>query len=115
MLLDKSYKKIVAKLSVAATTNPCDFVTHYLDNFREQAPVISNNGTVNNGGTDIVPAPLDSYSREITEINIYNNDTVNAIVIIEYHNNAAISILKKQQLTPGQTLNYQRFSGWQVL
>lgn len=70
-----------------------------------------------NGGTDvdICDAPPQDTIRHIETINIYNRDTVNAIVTIKYDVSATETILKKHTLTTGQTLIYENGAGWLVL
>lgn len=116
MLLDKSTTKLQVVLAAAKTTNDCDFSGYASDIKRDAiVPGVLYHGNTN-GVTvvDAISAPADNTAREIVEFIVYNKDTANVTVIVQYNVNGIVFIVKKSTLTAGQSLTYQKKFGWQV-
>lgn len=115
MLLDKSDHSLVMVLGAAKTTNDCNFAVNWEDEFRDEKHVESSIGH-SNGVTqvELAAAPPDITARKITELFIYNADTVNQDVYVIKKVDGTDYIIKKAALTTKQTLTYQQLAGWQV-
>jgi len=70
--------------------------------------------TNNTTPVNIVPAPAASTQRVCDTINIYNSDTANRTVTVQFNANSTLYILWSGVLVPGQTLIYQDGYGWSV-
>jgi len=117
IVLATTTDKLQVVLAGAVTTNqlPC------VATFREATSttfIPSKNVTNTNSGTDVdlVPAPAGSSTYRIVDyVNIYNNDTVNAVVTVKYDLAGTDYILRKVTLAPTEALEYQEGKGWSVV
>jgi len=117
IVLATTTDKLQVVLAGAVTTNqlPC------VATFREATSstfIPSKNVTNTNSGTDVdlVPAPASGSTYRIVDyVNIYNNDTVNAVVTVKYDLAATDYILRKVTLAPTEALEYQEGKGWSVV
>ncbi len=110
--------KIEVLLSGAVTTNqlPCvaswqDITSLGMTLPMSASQVVTNNTTV----TDFIVAPSASTTRQVTEINIYNNDTVAATITVQKDVSGTNYLLTKCLLQAGDTLYWSRESGWTIL
>lgn len=116
MLLDKSSTRLQIVLAGAKTTLDCDWSAVVNDVTRDAVvPGILYTG-VTDGATVVnaIPAPADITARQITELFVYNKDSANVVVFVQYIIGVTVRIIKKSTLTPGQTLTYQTEFGWTV-
>ena len=117
IVLATTTDKLQVVLAGAVTTNqlPC------VATFREATSstfIPSKNVTNTNSGTDVdlVPAPASGSTYRIVDyVNIYNNDTVNAVVTVKYDLAGTDYILRKVTLAPTEALEYQEGKGWSVV
>jgi len=119
MYLSATTDAIQAVQGAAATTTNCTYNVAYQDwtsSGLDFTTITGDSGSLN-GTTDatIVPAPSGSNKRQVTEINIYNADTVPQIITVLRDISATNRILCKTQLAAGATLFWSKETGWTVL
>lgn len=115
IILSNTTDKLQVVLGGAVTTNQLPVVTSWRDRtsttFEANRTVTNTNSTTD---VDIVGSPVASTQRIIDYINVYNNDTVNAVVTIKYNISGTDYIIKKVTLAATETLEYQEGQGWKV-
>lgn len=116
IILDATTKSLEIVLGGAITTNQLPVQVAYAD-ITTTTFDPKHNDTASNSTTPvtIVAAPAASTQRQIKTINVYNRDTVNAVVTIQYNNNATTRILVKITLAADSTLFYTDTEGWRVI
>lgn len=102
------------KASANVTTNPLQFYAEWIDKIRDAVTPGVLTGTFTGANVPIIPAPADSTVRNVIQMSFYNDDTVNADVIVSYVDGGNTRILKRSTLTPKQTLLYEIYDGWSV-
>lgn len=107
-------QSIEAETSTNVTTNPIQFYAEWVDKIKDAITPGILTGTFTGVQIPIVPAPANNTVRNVAQMSFYNNDTVNADVIVSYVDIAGTRILKRSTLTPKQTLLYEIYSGWSV-
>ena len=117
MILDNTSKTIQIVLGEAMTTTQPEYTTAYED-------INVAGGTFVAGATDgslngvalvtVIAAPASSTQRRVKEISVYNSDTVNHAVTVQYYDGTNTELIVKTTIAPGQTLWYGGGS-WQVL
>lgn len=107
--------KLQLVLAGAVATNQLQCVVNYSDNtgtdYVGSAKRTNSNNTTD---VDICLAPAASQVRDIDAISIYNKDTAAATVTVKIDVSGTEYILSVCTLLPGDTLVWQRGTGWQV-
>lgn len=122
MIILKQLGSLEVVLGGAVTTNQLQYNVSYIERNKSCCGTINetlcNTPSENSGNTNnttaatMVAAPTvpttatDEIIREITEINVYNADTVNATVTIQVNNNGTTKTLFKAVLATGDNLTY---------
>jgi len=116
IILDATDQKIEFLLGGAVTTNELSWMTSYVDHTDETFVPASSNG-VSSGATPVtlMAAPAASTQRQLKYVNIYNADTVAAVVTVQLDDNTVDRVLLKVTLQPGYQLTYVDSDGWKVL
>ena len=119
MYLSATTDAIQAVQGAAATTTNCTYNVAYQDwtsSGLDFTTITGASGDLN-GMTDatIVAAPSGSNKRQVTEINIYNADTIVQTVTVLRDVSATNKILCKAQLAVGATLFWSKETGWTIL
>lgn len=111
IVLDATTKTLEVKLSGAVTTNQLPFYAAYVDvnTSDESVSAIAENDGQTNNTTAVVPvaAPSAGKTRTVKFLNVYNADTVAAVVIVQINNNGTVRKLASPTLQPGETLQYE--------
>lgn len=117
MILDNTSKTIQVVLGEAKTTTNPEYTAAYED-------INVAGGTFVPGASDgslngvtlvtVVAAPASSTQRRVKELSVYNADTVNHTVTVQYYDGTNTELLVYTTIAPGQTLWYGGGS-WQVL
>lgn len=118
MYLNASTDKIEIVLAGNITTNQLQWNVSWQDITSAGMTLPQTGGAGNTNNTtsvDIVAAPAASTTRQVTTINVYNNDSVSATVIIRKDVSGTEYILTKALLAASDTLHYSRESGWTIL
>lgn len=107
MTLNGIKDEIRIVLGSAVTTNELDCTLFFSNS---STPAIPKGRTLNktNGTTPVtlLSGEQGTTSLSCTSLSVHNTDTVSATVTISYYNGSSNFILKKQLLTPGQSLEY---------
>lgn len=113
MILDATTKKIQVLLAATVATTQLPIVTNWVDmTALLTTPGSTTNASNNTTAVDVIAAPAASTQRLVQSISIYNVDTANATVTVQYNDNATIRIIVKIILLPGQSLCYSAQNGW---
>lgn len=115
IILSSTTDKLQAFLSGAISTNQLRCYTAFRD--RTSTTFTPNRTGINTNDTtaiDLVASPAASTQRIIDFINIYNSDTANAQITIQFDDNTTSYILYRGTLAPGQTLSFVEGSGWSI-
>lgn len=118
MYLNASTDKIEILLENNVTTNQLQWNVSWQDITSSGMTLPQNGGagnTSNTSSVDIVAAPSAATTRQITNINIFNNDTVVSRVIVRKDISGTKYILTKALLQVSDTLHWSRESGWVIL
>ena len=115
MILDTTGKSIRVYLGGAKTTNELEWVSDWADHTTTALTPGATHGTTN-GATPVavVAAPASSTQRQCRFLNVYNSDTVAAIVTVELLDTATRRTLKRATLQAGDSLTYTSEVGWTV-
>lgn len=99
-------------LGGAVSANELEFQISYIDTANDE--VGSNNG-ISNGNSDVVLAsPPSSGYRLIRQFSIYNADIIPAIVTVKLDDGVNQIRIAVQELSSGQTLEYNSESGLSI-
>jgi len=118
MYLNASTDKLEILLGGSITTNQLQWSVSWQDvtSAGMTLPQSAGAGLSNNTTqVDIVSAPSASTTRQVTNINIYNADTVAATVIVQKDVSGTNYVLVKSLLQVGDTLMWSREDGWRIL
>jgi hypothetical protein len=113
-----STDKIQVVLSGAITTVqlPCVASWQDITSAGMTLPQSSSQTNTNSAtAVDLVAAPASSTNRQVTEISIYNADSVSSTVTVQKDVSATDYIIVKALLQVGDTLMYSRDLGWKIL
>jgi len=113
MTLNSVTDKIRVVLSAAVTTNQLECVVLYNNS---SAPAVAKGrvliDTNSTTPVDLLTGQQGTTSLTITQITIYNKDTVAATVAVSYYNGSDDFILVKKTLQAGETLQYNQSEGF---
>ena len=116
IILTNTTDKIIVDLLSAVTTNQLKCFVSYRDTTATSITpgrnVISTNNTT---AVDLVPSPAASTQRIVDYISIFNNDTTNENVTIQFSDNGSLYDLFVTTLSPGDKIEYQEGQGFKVL
>jgi hypothetical protein len=114
-IVDTSTRKIQALDDAGATTTEPTFVVSYADTNGSTLTLATNVGSLN-GTTpvDLIGAPASGSQRAVSEISIYNADSVQHTVTIRLLDSATPYIIGKFVVPPSYTLFYDPDLGWRV-
>lgn len=107
IILNSTAKSITARIEAAHTTTAPSFVSAYADATASAFTEGGNNGVLN-GTTEveIVAAPAASTNRIVSEITVYNNDTVAHTLYISLLVTATYTIIRKVAIGVGGTYSF---------
>lgn len=113
LILSQTTDKIQVVLESNVTTNQLQVKSSFRD--ITSSTYVPNRTLVNTDNTsdvDIVGSPASDTQRVVDHINIYNKDTVSAVVTVKFDANGVEYILWKGTLLSGATLTYLDGAGW---
>lgn len=109
-------EKIRIKLNLTVTTDQLQCVASYRNRTNTTFDADSNYVLTNNTTyVDLVGSPVISSQRIIDYISVYNNDTTQKTVTIEYFDGVNLFILFNSNIGIGEKIEYVEGSGWKVL
>jgi hypothetical protein len=113
IILSETTDKLQIVLGDAIVTNQLQCVASWRDRtattFKPDRTVVLTNGTT---PVDLVGSPAASTQRPIDMVSIYNSDTIQHPVIIQFNANGTSYILHKQEIATGQFITYHEGVGW---
>lgn len=118
MYLSNTTEKLQVVLGATVASIQLQFNCSYQDitSAGMTLPQSSSQGSTNNTtDVDMVTAPAASTTRQITIINIYNNDTASATVTVKKDVSGTDTILYKGLLLAGDSLFWSREVGWKII
>ncbi len=100
-------------LGGAVTTNELKVYCAYTKR-GHNGPFGKTNPTTTSGATAVtaMPAPDAGEVHEVDYLSVYNKDTVTQTVYVQHYDGTNITILKKRAVAAGQSLTYNRATGW---
>lgn len=120
--LDLTTKKLELVLGAAHTTNALEACVFYydvprqaIDRYTEFLPgsfLTTSNGTTT---VTLLAAPDSLSVRNVTDISVYNKDTIEQSVTVKVDYSATDYIIVKAPLRPGESLLYNKDGGWQII
>jgi hypothetical protein len=123
LILDSSLT-LEAVLGGAVSANQPEFHVDYIvrDNSANPVPKPATLRGALNSTTDVtlISPSTGRYSTqgfvaEVLRLSIYNKDTASVTVTVKTTDGSMDRIERKRALAVGQTLSYERGSGWQIL
>lgn len=112
MILDATTKSLTIVLGEAKTTTDCDITASWADNTPDQF-LPGNNTLVSNGTSSVtvVPAPaVAGVERQVQEVTLYNNDTVNHTVYLREHDGSNTRVITSATLVPNASFRWPQAS-----
>jgi hypothetical protein len=115
IVLDATTKSLEIILAAAVTTNQLPVVAAYADlDTVSISPGSSDTASNSTSAVTILAAPAANQQRQLKFLNVYNADTVAAIVTIRLNDNSTTRILIKVTLSVGDSLTYSIAQGWKI-
>ena len=116
IILTNTTDKIVIDLLGTVATNQLKCFVSYRDTTSTSiTPGRNVSFTNNTTAVDLLPAPATSTQRIVDYISVFNNDTANATVYIQFSDNGGLYELFVTTLAPGDKIEYQEGQGFKVL
>jgi len=116
LIFDATTKSLEFKLGGAAATNQAVFTSMWVDHTASAYTPGTQNGVSNNTtAVTIVTAPGASTQRSLKYLNIYNRDTAQITVTVQYNDNTTIREMLVVVLAVKDTLQYIDTEGWAVI
>lgn len=120
IVLQASNQTLQAVLGGNVTTSQLDVACVYFDQLPQSTtsePRRTHKLTATNNTTDvtIVAAPGDGIVRNISNVTVFNDDTVAATVTVKIDDNGTEWVLVEQALAASESLVYEHGTGWQIL
>lgn len=116
MLLDTTTRSIELVLAGAVTTNPLKITTAWVDmTATTTTPGATTASSNNTTAVTIVAAPAASTQRKVSEITIFNADTVSATVTVRLNDNSTLYGIVTIAVPAGYTLFFTDVEGWKVI
>jgi hypothetical protein len=115
MILSSTSELLRLRLDATVATSQLAWVTSFNDITTTTFVAGDADGNSNNA-TDvtIVGSPAATTQRQVTTINVYNNDTLSRVVTVEKFDGTNARVLVRARLAPGDTLYWSREAGWTV-
>jgi hypothetical protein len=123
LILDSSLT-LEAVLGGAVSANQPEFHVDYLVRDNSANPVVKPatiRGALNSTTYVTLISPstgrysTQGFVAEVLRLSIYNKDTASVTVTVKTTDGSMDRIERKRALAVGQTLSYERGSGWQIL
>jgi hypothetical protein len=94
-----------------------EYISQWKDTFQSKVAPGTHYGSVTaSAAADLAPAPSGNVFREISELHIYNADTVAHDVTISLMENAeGVILYTKKSVPAGATVFYSNIAGWSVI
>jgi hypothetical protein len=107
MILDSSTRSLQIKLGEAMVTTHCDIVVCWAATsaavFAPAADQTASNGTT---AVTVVAGPTDGTVRQVSEVRLFNNDTVTHLVTLQLLDGAQVRIIRKLSVLTGEHFVY---------
>lgn len=115
LILTQTTDEIEVLLGGAITTNQLQCYATYRD-ITASAFTPGRTGIVTNGTTpvNVVPSPGASTNRVVDYLSVWNTDTVNAVVTVQFNDNGTTYTLFQTTLASGEKLEYAEGKGFTV-
>ena len=115
MIIDSTTDAINIFLSGNVQTSQLDVCSAYnIITSTSLTPAKIQNTTNNLTPINILPPPSASQQNQLRFCSIYNADTTNASVTIEYTGNTGRSIIFLSSIDPGDSIQYTQNRGWRT-
>ena len=116
IILTNTTDKIIVDLLGAVATNQLKCFVSYRDTTITSI-IPGRNVVVTNGVTavDLVPSPASSTQRVVDYMSVFNSDTANATVYIQFSDNGTLYDLFVATLAQGEKIEFQEGQGFKVL
>lgn len=100
-------------LGGAITTNELQFIVGFNDLTSSAISPDKNKGETN-GTTPValISSPAASHQRQLRYCSIYNSDTVNATVTVQFYDGSNTYVVFKVTIAPGLNIQYTFEKGW---
>lgn len=108
MILDATTKSLTIVLGEAKTTTDCDITASWADNTPDQF-LPGNNTLVSNGTSSVTVVPAPAFAgieRQVQEVTLYNNDTVNHTVYLREHDGSNTRVITSATLVPNASFRW---------
>jgi len=119
IILDTVNRSLEIVLEAAIVTNQLPCVVSYTDHDQTTwvLTTAASTTTVTNSTTPVtvVAAPSSGISRKIKYLSVYNYDTTNATVTVQFNDNTTLREVVTFSLIPGQTLIYTEDQGFSIV
>jgi hypothetical protein len=115
IILDSTSKKLQAYTTATATTDLTFYVSYIDLSSLAVSNIASANGTFDEAGADVVPAPGASTQRQIKYMSFYNADNQPHTVKIVLDVSGTDTILASVMLYPQHILTYNNDGKWEIL
>jgi hypothetical protein len=113
MILDSTTDALNVFLSGNVQTSQLDVCSAYnIITSTSLTPAKIQNTTSNLAPINILPPPSSGQQTQLRFCSIYNADTTNASVTIEYTGNTGRSIIFLSSIDPGDSIQYTQNRGW---
>ena len=116
IILSETTDNLQVVLGGTVTTNQLECMSSWRDvtttDYTPGRTLVATNNTTD---VNLVGSPAGSTQRVIDFVNVYNKDTVAAVVTIKFDANGTEKMLWKGSLSAGEGLQYVEGVGWQKL
>lgn len=115
MYIDSTQRSIEVFSDASATTAEPEYVVSWADISTVEFTPGTATGLLD-GTTPVlaIPAPTAGLQRHVQLINVYNADTVDHTITVQYKDDAEVVILGEFSLAVGHTLTYTPDNGWVI-
>jgi len=115
MIIDSTTDTIIVFLSGNVVTSQLDIMSSYNKITTTSLTPDKIQATTNNlTPVQILPHPSASQQNQLRFCSIYNNDTTNATVVVEYSGNTGRSIIFISSVDSGDSVQYVHDKGWRT-
>lgn len=115
MIIDSTTDVVNVFLSGNVVTSQLDIISHYNNiTTTTLTPAKIQNTTNNLTPVAILPSPSAGQQNQLRFCSIYNNDSTNATVVIEYSGNTGRSIIFLSSLDSGDSMQFTHDRGWRT-
>jgi hypothetical protein len=115
MIIDSTTDAVIVLLSGNVQTTQLDVCAAYNTITTTSLTPAKVQGTTNNlNSFTILPPPSASQQNQLRFCSIYNADSTNATVTVEYTGNTGRSIIFLSSIDPGDSVQYTHNRGWRT-